>query len=93
MKWLEQIGKQLHSTALVALACPAAADPFAKIRGMIEDMVAKLLEEIETEANWKAFGHKEIGESHQGRSGFSRQAPLRVQRSPRAYRVGEGPER
>ena len=31
MKLLEQIGKQLHSKALVALACPAAADPFVKI--------------------------------------------------------------
>merc|ERR1719446_369664 len=45
LKSIEQLGKRLHSTALVALAYRAAADPFGKIRGMIEDMIAKLLEE------------------------------------------------
>merc|ERR1719375_1647170 len=44
LKSIEQLGKRLHSTALVALAYRAAADPFGKIRGMIEDMIAKLLQ-------------------------------------------------
>merc|ERR1719230_1266935 len=63
LKSIEQLGKRLHSTALVALAYRAAADPFGKIRGMIEDMIAKLLEEAAAEATQKAFCDKEIGES------------------------------
>merc|ERR1719182_876958 len=63
LKSIEQLGKRLHSTALVALAYRAAADPFGKIRGMIEDMIAKLLQEAAEEATQKAFCDKEIGES------------------------------
>merc|ERR1719446_2052731 len=63
LKSIEQLGKRLHSTALVALAYRAAADPFVKIRGMIEEMIAKLLQEAAEEATQKAFCDKEIGES------------------------------
>jgi len=63
LKSIEQLGKRLHSTALVALAYRAAADPFGKIRGMVEDMIAKLLQEAAEEATQKAFCDKEIGES------------------------------
>jgi len=63
LKSIEQLGKRLHSTALVALAYRAAADPFGKIRGMIEEMIAKLLQEAAEEATQKAFCDKEIGES------------------------------
>merc|ERR1719238_1469078 len=40
-----------------------AEDPFGKIRGMVEDMIAKLLQEAAEEATQKAFCDKEIGES------------------------------
>merc|ERR1719326_1850212 len=63
LKSIQQLGKRLHSTALVALAYRAAADPFGKIRDMIEEMIAKLLEEAAEEATQKAFCDKEIGES------------------------------
>merc|ERR1719478_1101623 len=63
LKSIEQLGRRLHSTALVALAYRAAADPFGKIRGMIEEMIAKLLQEAAEEATQKAFCDKEIGES------------------------------
>merc|ERR1719171_3077530 len=63
LRSIEQLGKRLHSTALVALAYRAAEDPFGKIRGMIEDMIAKLLQEAAEEATQKAFCDKEIGES------------------------------
>merc|ERR1719487_2223237 len=63
LKSIEQLGRKLHSTALVALAYRAASDPFGKIRGMIEDMIAKLLQEAAEEATQKAFCDKEIGES------------------------------
>merc|ERR1719375_79443 len=55
LRSIEQLGRRLHSTALVSLAYRAAEDPFGKIRSMVEDMIAKLPQE--------AFCDKEIGES------------------------------
>merc|ERR1719456_1168505 len=63
LRSIEQLGRRLHKTALVALAYRAAEDPFGKIRGMIEEMIAKLLQEAAEEATQKAFCDKEIGES------------------------------
>jgi hypothetical protein len=63
LRLIERVGKKYHSTALVSLAYRAAADPFAKVRGMIEDMIAKLLQEAAEEATQKAMCDKEIGES------------------------------
>merc|ERR1719316_800723 len=45
------------------LASIASSDPFVKIRGLIEDMIAKLLKEAEEEATQKAFCDKEMGAS------------------------------
>merc|ERR1719324_1940176 len=45
------------------LASVASSDPFVKIRGLIEDMIAKLLKEAEEEATQKAFCDKEMGAS------------------------------
>jgi len=64
LRSIEQLGKRLHSTALVALSYRMAEDPFGKIRGMIEDMIAKLLQEAAEEATQKAFCDKELGESN-----------------------------
>merc|ERR1719502_2017662 len=63
LRSIEQLGRKLHKTALIALAYRAAEDPFGKIRGMIEEMIAKLLQEAADEATQKAFCDKEIGES------------------------------
>merc|ERR1719261_1381318 len=63
LRSIEQLGRKLHSTALVSLSYRAASDPFGKIRSMIEDMIAKLLQEAAEEATQKAFCDKEIGES------------------------------
>merc|ERR1719201_2575346 len=41
LRSIEQLGRKLHSTALVSLAYRAASDPFGKVRSMIEDMIAK----------------------------------------------------
>merc|ERR1719321_2194250 len=38
-------------------------DPFVKIRGLIEDMIAKLLKEAQEEATQKAFCDEEMGKS------------------------------
>merc|ERR1719191_1344410 len=63
LRSIEQLGRRLHKTALIALTYRAAEDPFGKIRGMVEDMIAKLLQEAAEEATQKAFCDQEIGES------------------------------
>merc|ERR1719159_1647875 len=60
---LQQLGKKYHSFALMQLAGRASSDPFVKIRGLIEEMIAKLLKEAQEEASQKAFCDKEMGES------------------------------
>merc|ERR550537_1178217 len=41
----------------------AQSDPFVKIRGLIEDMIAKLMKEAQEEATQKAFCDEEMGKS------------------------------
>jgi len=60
---IQSLGKQFHSFGLMQLASVASSDPFVKIRGLIEDMIAKLLKEAEEEATQKAFCDAEMGKS------------------------------
>jgi len=60
---LKKLGKESHSFAFAQLANMATSDPFVKIRGLIEDMIAKLLKEAQEEATQKAFCDKEMGAS------------------------------
>merc|ERR1719506_3099895 len=60
---LKQLSQTHHSFAFAQLASMATSDPFVKIRGLIEDMIAKLLKEAEEEATQKAFCDKEMGKS------------------------------
>merc|ERR1719395_427137 len=63
VKKIQHLGKKFHSFGLMQLASVASSDPFVKIRGLIEDMIAKLLKEAEEEATQKAFCDKEMGAS------------------------------
>merc|ERR1719408_1221656 len=56
---LKQLSQTHHSFAFAQLANMASSDPFVKIRGLIEDMITKLLKEAEEEATQKAFCDKE----------------------------------
>merc|ERR1719465_231454 len=60
---LKQLSQTHHSFAFAQLASMATSDPFVKIRGLIEDMIAKLLKEAEEEATQKAFCDAEMGKS------------------------------
>merc|ERR1719337_459849 len=60
---LKQLSQTHHSYAFAQLAHMATSDPFVKIRGLIEDMIAKLLKEAEEEATQKAFCDAEMGKS------------------------------
>merc|ERR1719428_1965197 len=63
VRTIQRLGKKFHSFGLMQLASVASSDPFVKIRGLIEDMIAKLLKEAEEEATQKAFCDKEMGAS------------------------------
>merc|ERR1719217_298278 len=63
VKKIQSLGKQFHSFGLMQLASVAGSDPFVKIRGLIEDMIAKLLKEAQEEATQKAFCDAEMGKS------------------------------
>merc|ERR1719265_611352 len=61
---LKDMSSKFGSYALMEMAGSAAMDPFVKIRGLIEDMVAKLLKEAQEEATQKAFCDEEMGKSN-----------------------------
>jgi len=60
---LQKLSHEHHSFALAQLASMAGSDPFVKIRGLIEDMIAKLLKEAQEEATHEAFCQEEMGKS------------------------------
>jgi DNA repair exonuclease SbcCD ATPase subunit len=60
---LRRISKNAKSYALMQLVASAQSDPFGKIRGLIEEMIAKLTKEAAEEADQKSFCDEEIGES------------------------------
>jgi len=59
----QNLGRKYHSFALMEMATAASSDPFVKIRGLIEDMIAKLMQEAQEEATQKAFCDEEMGKS------------------------------
>jgi hypothetical protein len=60
---LEGLKKKFHSFRLVQLAARARSDPFGKIRGLVEDMIASLEKAAAEEATQKAFCDEETAES------------------------------
>jgi len=60
---LRRVSKNAKSYALMQLVASAQSDPFGKIRGLIEEMIAKLTKEAAEEADQKSFCDEEIGES------------------------------
>merc|ERR1719281_1450753 len=60
---LRKISKNVHSYKLMQLVASAQSDPFGKIRGLIEEMIAKLTKEAAEEADQKSFCDEEISES------------------------------
>merc|ERR1719265_1648566 len=54
-------GQKLNSNILSALAMRVSQDPLAKVKKMIQDMVYKLMEEANEEAEHKGFCDTEMG--------------------------------
>uniref|UniRef100_A0A7S0A5K0 Uncharacterized protein n=1 Tax=Pyrodinium bahamense TaxID=73915 RepID=A0A7S0A5K0_9DINO len=72
VRLIRDLARQHHSSALAQLATRAAAaiksgaaeqDPFAKVKGLISDMIAKLEDEADADATHKAYCDKELSET------------------------------
>merc|ERR1719473_2420638 len=61
--FLRSEGARLHSKKIGLLAESIESDPFAKIKGMIDGMITKLLEEAKADADQEGFCDAEIGKS------------------------------
>jgi len=64
-------GSRLHSRELVLLAEKLAADPFVKVKKLIDDMITRLLNEANEDAQHEGFCDKEIGKSKVTRNKLS----------------------
>merc|ERR1719271_2344608 len=64
---LKNLAEQRHSYVFQQLASMAAADPFEKIKGLINDMIEKLLKEAQAEATHEAFCQEELGKTKKSR--------------------------
>jgi len=60
---LKSLSKKFESYALMDVVSAAASDPFVKIRGLIEQMVAKLIEEANQDTTQKSFCDEEFAKS------------------------------
>jgi hypothetical protein len=64
-------GNRLHSRDLALLAEKIAADPFGKVKKMIDGMITRLLNEANEDAQHEGFCDKEIGKSKVTRNKLS----------------------
>jgi len=71
VRFLRELAQQKHFPALAQLSMrmdaairASAGDPFAKVKGLIQDMIETLEKEAEADATEKAFCDKELAESN-----------------------------
>merc|ERR1719311_1218604 len=60
---LKALSHKVGSFAMMELASSASQDPFEKVKGLITDMIAKLVSEANAEATQKAFCGEETAKS------------------------------
>jgi len=64
---LKQAGQRIGSMALMSLSARASADPFKKVKGLIQRLIERLLEESKAEATKKGFCDTELGKAEKDR--------------------------
>merc|ERR1719281_1203758 len=64
---LKAVAAKLHSTDLSLLAMKIAADPFAKVKELVQQLITRLLTESENEATQKGWCDTEIGKANSDR--------------------------
>merc|ERR550537_1766488 len=60
---IKGLATKRHSFVFAQLASMAASDPFEKIKGLINDMIEKLLKEAQEDATHEAFCKEEMGKT------------------------------
>merc|ERR1719428_1761288 len=65
--FLQQQADKTGSKLLSLIAAKAGSDPFVKVKKMIREMITKLMEEANAEAEHKAFCDTEMGTNKQTR--------------------------
>jgi len=65
--YLQQQARQLNSRVLSALAQHVAEDPFSKVKKMIKDLIVRLMEEANEEAEHKGWCDTELSTNEQTR--------------------------
>jgi hypothetical protein len=64
---LRHLGRKTNSFALMQVANAATADPFVKVRGMVNEMISKLEKQAEEEATHEAFCQEETAKTKKAR--------------------------
>mmetsp|Transcript_81594 Transcript_81594/g.128462 ORF Transcript_81594/g.128462 Transcript_81594/m.128462 type:complete len:699 (+) Transcript_81594:69-2165(+) len=64
---LKSEGQRLSSVVLTSLAVKSAADPFKKVKGLIQKLIERLLAESRAEATKKGFCDTELGKARKER--------------------------
>merc|ERR1719453_1353551 len=67
VSYLNRRAKQLSSRVLSTLAVRASADPFQKVKKMIKDLIVRLMEEANEEAEHKGWCDTELSTNEQTR--------------------------
>merc|ERR1719263_941691 len=71
VRTLRALAKKYNTFGLLELSASAQSDPFGKIRGLIESMIAKLTKEAAEEADLKSFCDEETAESKKKQADLS----------------------
>merc|ERR1719377_284426 len=65
--YLRRVGEQVHSNVLLAVAQKVTEDPFSKVKKMIKDLIVRLMEEANEEAEHKGWCDTELSTNEQTR--------------------------
>merc|ERR1719379_1027115 len=71
VRQLKEMGHKFHSYVMMEMVSAAATDPFEKIKGLIGDMIVKLIAEANEEAGQKEFCDEEKGKSNKAKEDLS----------------------